>query len=106
MLRLALGAALLATVAAPAVAQTTEDKLAQLDARITRLEDLNAIERLQKAYGYFVDKGQWTHLSELFTDDATRVPASRTTSSFVPAGSVFWMAATRSLIRALTSVVL
>ena len=71
MFRLALGAALLATAVAPAAAQTTEDKLAQLDARITRLEDLNAIERLQKAYGYFVDKGQWTQLSELFTDDAT-----------------------------------
>jgi hypothetical protein len=55
----------------PAAAQTAEDKLDQLEARITRLEDLNAIERLQKAYGYFVDKGQWTHLSELFTDDAT-----------------------------------
>ena len=58
-------------LAAPASAQTAEQKLAALDARITRLEDLNAIERLQKAYGYFVDKGQWTQLSELFTDDAT-----------------------------------
>src|SRR5690606_8047866 len=61
----------LAFTAAPASAQTAEERLDQLDARITRLEDLNAIERLQKAYGYFVDKGQWTHLSELFTDDAT-----------------------------------
>ncbi len=43
----------------------------QLDARITRLEDLNQIEILQRTYGYFVDKGQWTQLSELFTDDAT-----------------------------------
>jgi hypothetical protein len=58
-------------VAAPASAQTAEQKLDTLGARITRLEDLNAIERLQKAYGYFVDKGQWTQLSELFTDDAT-----------------------------------
>jgi hypothetical protein len=45
--------------------------LDQLDARITRLEDMNAIERLQRTYGYFVDKGQWTQLSELFTEDAT-----------------------------------
>jgi hypothetical protein len=56
---------------APAGAQTTEEKLDQLDARITRLEDMNAIERLQRTYGYFVDKGQWTQLSELFTEDAT-----------------------------------
>ena len=71
MLRLALGAALLATAAAPVFAQSTDEKLDALEARITRLEDLNAIERLQKTYGYFVDKGQWTQLSELFTEDAT-----------------------------------
>jgi hypothetical protein len=55
----------------PAFAQTTAEKLAALDRRITRLEDANAIERVQRAYGYFVDKAQWTQLSELFTDDAT-----------------------------------
>lgn len=62
---------LLAAAVAPAQAQTADQQLNALDARITRLEDLNAIERLQRAYGYFVDKGQWTQLSELFTDDAT-----------------------------------
>src|ERR1700761_3250327 len=46
-------------------------KLDALDKRITRLEDLNQIERLQRVYGYFVDKGQWSQLSELFADDAT-----------------------------------
>jgi len=69
MRRLALIATLVA--ASPAFAQTAEEKLDQLEARITRLEDLNAIERLQRTYGYFVDKGQWTQLSELFTEDAT-----------------------------------
>ena len=63
--------ALLALTATPVVAQTHEERLDQLEARITRLEDLNAIERLQKAYGYFVDEGQWTRLSGLFADDAT-----------------------------------
>jgi hypothetical protein len=71
-MRIALiAAALLATVATPVMAQSADDKLDQLDARITRLEDMNAIERLQRTYGYFVDKGQWTQLSELFTEDAT-----------------------------------
>ncbi|MEO6152843.1 MAG: nuclear transport factor 2 family protein [Croceibacterium sp.] len=70
MRRLLIAAIALAT-ASPALAQTAEQKLAALEARITRLEDLNAIERLQKVYGYFVDKGQWTQLSELFADDAT-----------------------------------
>jgi hypothetical protein len=69
MRRLLFIAALL--VATPAPAQTEEERLDQLEARITRLEDLNAIERLQRTYGYFVDKGQWTQLSELFTEDAT-----------------------------------
>jgi hypothetical protein len=67
---LALAAALMAT-ATPAFAQSADAQLDALDARITRLEDMNAIERLQKTYGYFVDKGQWTQLSELFTEDAT-----------------------------------
>jgi len=57
--------------ATPAGAQSIEAQLDALDARITRLEDLNQIERVQRTYGYFVDKGQWTQLSELFTEDAT-----------------------------------
>lgn len=55
----------------PVIAQTSSEKLAALNERITRLEDMNAIEKLQRSYGYFVDKGQWTPLSELFTQDAT-----------------------------------
>src|SRR5688500_45341 len=65
----ALTAALFA--ATPASARSAAEKLDALEARITRLEDLNQIERLQRTYGYFVDKGQWTQLSELFSDDAT-----------------------------------
>ncbi len=64
-------ATLLFSAATPAFAQSAGEKLDALDARITRLEDMNQIERVQRAYGYFVDKGQWTELSELFTDDAT-----------------------------------
>ena len=52
-------------------AQSVAGKLDALEARITRLEDMNQIEILQRTYGYFVDKSQWTLLSELFTDDAT-----------------------------------
>ena len=70
MKRLIFAFAMVAT-AQPAAAQTTEQKLDALEARIERLEDLNQIERVQRTYGYFVDKGQWTQLSELFTDDAT-----------------------------------
>ena len=75
MIRPFLAAAVLAATATPTFAQNAspdaEARLDALDARITRLEDLNAIERLQKAYGYFVDESQWTRLSELFTENAT-----------------------------------
>jgi hypothetical protein len=71
MLRPMLFAAAIAASASIGFAQGPADKLDALDKRITRLEDLNQIERLQRTYGYFVDKGQWTQLSELFTDDAT-----------------------------------
>jgi hypothetical protein len=73
MKKLLLSALLAATAATPAFAQekSVDEKLDELDARITRLEDLNQIERVQRTYGYFVDKGQWTQLSELFSEDAT-----------------------------------
>jgi len=66
----AVATALLAT-ALPVFADSSAQRLDALGARITRLEDLNQIERLQRAYGYFVDKSQWQQLAELFTDDAT-----------------------------------
>jgi hypothetical protein len=74
MRNLLLTAAFMLAISAPAAAQesqSVDDVLNGLDARITRLEDMNDIERLQRTYGYFVDKGQWTRLSELFADDAT-----------------------------------
>jgi hypothetical protein len=35
------------------------------------LEDHNAIEILQRTYGFYIDKALWTHAADLFTDDAT-----------------------------------
>ncbi|MDT8397144.1 MAG: nuclear transport factor 2 family protein [Pseudomonadales bacterium] len=64
-------ALVLIAAAMPAFTQPAAERLDALEARITRLEDLNQIERLQRTYGYFVDKSQWTPLAELFADDAT-----------------------------------
>ena len=44
--------------------------MAQLQAELAAAEDLAALKRLQRAYGYFVDKGLWADLAEFFTDDA------------------------------------
>jgi hypothetical protein len=74
--RLLLSACAMALVpsAARAGAQDEAAAAARLDAldkRITRLEDLDAIEKVQRTYGYFVDKSQWAELAELFSEDAT-----------------------------------
>lgn len=45
-------------------------RLDKLDAEIARGEDISAIKKLQRAYGYYVDKGMWEDLAALFTDDA------------------------------------
>ena len=54
-----------------ATAQAPDERLDALGERIERLEGMNDIERLQNAYGYFVDKAQWTPLSQLFAEDGT-----------------------------------
>jgi hypothetical protein len=73
MMRLVLSALTALALATPAAAQDRpiDEQLDALDARITRLEDMNQIEKVQRTYGYFVDKGQWTHLANLFAEDAT-----------------------------------
>jgi SnoaL-like domain len=53
----------------PAQAQQAQ-RVAQLHAEVSAAEDLSAIKRLQRTYGYFVDKGLWADLAEYFTDDA------------------------------------
>ena len=55
----------------PKALEAAAAQLDALDKRVTRLEDANAIEKLQRSYGYFVDKAQWTQLTELFAKDAT-----------------------------------
>ncbi len=45
-------------------------QVATLSANVELAEDLSQIEKLQRAYGYYVDKGLWEDLSELFTENA------------------------------------
>jgi hypothetical protein len=51
-----------------AAAQATA---ARVEQSVQRLEDEDAIENLQRSYGFFVDKALWKEASELFADDAT-----------------------------------
>jgi hypothetical protein len=48
-----------------------ESELDALDAQIRRLEDSKAIKRLQRAYGYYVDKKLADEVAALFAEDAT-----------------------------------
>lgn len=45
-------------------------RMDRVEAEIERAEDVRAIKRLQRAYGYYLDKGMWADLAELFADDA------------------------------------
>jgi hypothetical protein len=47
------------------------EKLVSLEQRKLRLEDLNAIKRLQSAYGYYLDQGLWDQAADLFADDGS-----------------------------------
>jgi SnoaL-like domain len=65
-------------LARPLQAQTGVDQLQQLrtwtagmQQDALHLEDLLAIERLQRAYGYYIDKGYWHEAADLFAADAT-----------------------------------
>lgn len=46
-------------------------RLAAINARITHVDDINAIENLQRSYGYYVDKMLWDHVVDLFAEGAT-----------------------------------
>ncbi len=71
-------AAALGVVSAPAYASdktandatTLESRLNRLEAEVAAAEDLSALKRLQRAYGYYLDKGMWEDLQAFFTDDA------------------------------------
>lgn len=58
-------------VAGAAPAQDVLDaRLDALEAEVAAAEDVSAIKRLQRTYGFYVDKGMWADLAEYFTDDA------------------------------------
>src|SRR3974390_3411329 len=54
-----------------AAARALAPRLAVLAQQAQRLADTNAVAKLQRAYGYYLDKGYWDEATDLFVDDAT-----------------------------------
>lgn len=55
----------------PLALQQAQQLAVQLDRRIQGVEDENAIENLQRTYGFLVDKALWQEVADLFADDGT-----------------------------------
>ena len=49
-------------------------RLDALEAQVVAAEDVAAIKRLQRQYGYYVDKGMWEDVADLYTADGAFVP--------------------------------
>ena len=56
---------------APAQAQGVEAQIGQLTLRVERLEGARAVKKLQRAFGFYVDRGLWGEAADLFADDGT-----------------------------------
>lgn len=54
-----------------------EARLADAERRLQRQEDIEAIKRLQRAYGYYLDKSLYRAVADLFTDDGEIEIAAR-----------------------------
>jgi hypothetical protein len=58
-------------VVEPAQAQSIDAQIEELTARVERLEGTRAVKKLQRAFGFYVDRGLWGEAADLFTDDGT-----------------------------------
>lgn len=56
---------------APAQAQNIDREIAELTQRVEVLEGARAVKKLQRAFGYYVDRGLWRDAADLFADNGT-----------------------------------
>ncbi len=57
--------------------KTMQAQIEDLNRRIGRAEDFIALSNLEDAYGYYVDKGQWDQVADLFAEDGRLEIAGR-----------------------------
>ncbi len=56
---------------ANAQAQNIDAEIDALTARVEKLEGTRAVKKLQRAFGYYVDRGLWGEAADLFADNGT-----------------------------------
>ncbi len=56
---------------------TMRQRQAQLEAEVRQARAFQAVQNLQAAYGYYVDKGLWDKAADLFAEDGTLELAGR-----------------------------
>jgi len=66
-----LSAALLLTAPASAQDAALRRQVAELDARVIRLEGRREVLKLQRAFAYYVDRGLWHQAATLFADQGS-----------------------------------
>ena len=69
MRRLLVGIVLAAS-ALGAEVPALQQRLDNLESEVARGEDIRAIKKLQRSYGYYVDKWMWDDVANLFAADA------------------------------------
>jgi len=66
-----LGLALAFAQAAHAQQGSVDAQIDALTARVEKLEGTRAVKKLQRAFGYYIDRGLWGEVSDLFADDGS-----------------------------------
>jgi hypothetical protein len=57
--------------AAPARGSSLDARIDALTTEVDRLEGTRAIKKLQRAFGYYMDRGLWDEAADLFADNGT-----------------------------------
>jgi hypothetical protein len=62
---------LLAATPALAAAPSIDQEIDALTVRVEKLEGARAVKKLQRAFGFYVDRGLWDEAADLFADNGT-----------------------------------
>ncbi|MBO9669874.1 MAG: nuclear transport factor 2 family protein [Sphingobium sp.] len=65
------GLLLLAAMPAPAAAPSMDQEIDALTVRVEKLEGSRAVKKLQRAFGFYIDRGLWDEAADLFADNGT-----------------------------------